>query len=41
MAKIVFNKLLGWMVVRGPSHFPLAGPFATRAEAVAWLERRR
>jgi len=42
MIKIVHNKLLGgWYVVRGPHHFPLAGPFATRAEAKAWLERKR
>jgi len=27
MIKIVHNKLLGgWYVVRGPHHFPLAGP---------------
>lgn len=38
--KIVHNRLLnGWFVVRGPHHFPLAGPFNTRAEAKAWLNR--
>lgn len=37
MIKVVFNRLLrGWYVVRGAHHFPLAGPFATRAEAIAW-----
>jgi hypothetical protein len=42
MTRIVFNRLLaGWFVVRGPHHFPLAGPFGTKAEARAWLERRR
>ena len=40
--KIVFNRLLGgWYVVRGPHHFPLAGRFATKAEAKAWLNRRK
>lgn len=42
MIKIVHNRLLGgWYVVRGAHHFPLAGRFATRAEAAAWLARRR
>jgi hypothetical protein len=42
MIKIVYNKLLcGWFVVRGPHHAPLAGPFATKAEAKAWLNRPR
>lgn len=42
MPKVVFNRLLGgWYVVRGPSHFPLAGRFATKAEAQAWLHRKR
>lgn len=37
MSKVVFNKLLGgWFVVRGAHHFPLAGPFASKAEAKAW-----
>jgi len=40
MIRIVYNKLLrGWFVVRGPHHFPLAGPFATKEEARAWLSR--
>ena len=38
MIKIVYNKLLGaWYVVRGPHHFPLAGPFATKDDAEARL----
>jgi hypothetical protein len=42
MIKIVFNRLLnGWFVVRGAHHFPLAGPFDTRAAAKAWLLRKR
>jgi hypothetical protein len=42
MIKIVHNRLLaGWFVVRGPHHFPLAGAFATRAEAQLWLHRKR
>lgn len=42
MIKIVYNKLLrGWFVVRGKHHFPLAGPFASRAEAKAWFNRKR
>lgn len=41
MTKIVFNKLLrGWFVVRGPHHTPLSGPFATKADAQAWLKRK-
>jgi hypothetical protein len=37
MAKIVQNRLLGgWFVVTGPHHFPLAGPFPSKAEAKAW-----
>ena len=40
--KIVHNKLLGgWYVVTGPHHFPLAGKFATKAEAQAYLERKK
>ena len=39
--RIVYNKLLrGWYVVRGPHQFPLSGPFASKAEAQAWLSRR-
>lgn len=42
MTKIVFNRLLGgWFVVRGPYHFPLAGKFATKADAKAWLNRKK
>ena len=38
--RIVFNKLLGgWYVVRGPHRAPLSGRFATKAEALAWLNR--
>ena len=40
--RIVFNTLLGgWYVVQGQHHFPLSGRFATKAEAVAWLNRRK
>lgn len=40
--KIVHVPLLGgWYVVRGPHHFPLAGKFATKADAKAWLNRRK
>jgi hypothetical protein len=39
--KIVHNRLLGgWFVVRGPHHTPLTGKFATKADAVAWLNRK-
>jgi hypothetical protein len=40
--RIVYNKLLGgWYVVRGPHQFPLAGRFATKAAAQAWLNRKK
>jgi hypothetical protein len=39
--KIVHMKILGgWFLVRGPRWTPLAGPFATKAEVKAWLERK-
>lgn len=42
MNKIVFNRLLrGWFVVRGAHQWPLGGPFATKADALAWLDRKR
>lgn len=42
MVRIVHNKLLGgWFVVRGPHQTPLSGKFETKAEAKAWLERRK
>jgi hypothetical protein len=42
MIRIVYNKLLGaWYVVRGPHQTPLSGAFATKAEAQAWLDRKR
>lgn len=42
MVRIVYNKLLrGWFVVRGPHHTPLTGRFDTKAEAEAWLNRKR
>lgn len=42
MTKIVYNKLLGaWYVVRGPHHTPISGPFASKAEAKAWLDARK
>jgi hypothetical protein len=40
--KIVFNRLLGgWFVVRGPHQTPLTGRFGSKAEAVAWINRRK
>lgn len=41
MTRVVRNKLLWnkWYVVRGAHQTPLAGPFDTRAEAVAWRTR--
>lgn len=40
--RIVSNKLLGgWYIVTGPYDVPLSGRFATRAEAKAYLERKR
>lgn len=40
--RIVNNKLLGgWFVVRGPHQTPLTGRFDTKAEAQAWLDRRK
>lgn len=40
--RIVYNKLLGgWYVVRGPHQTPLSGRFATKAEAEAYLARRK
>jgi hypothetical protein len=42
MIRIVHMKILGgWFVVRGPHWAPLAGPFATRGEAKAWLGRKK
>jgi hypothetical protein len=42
MIKIVHMKILGgWFVVRGAHWAPLAGPFATRAEAKTWLDRKK
>jgi len=39
--RIVFNKLLGgWYVVRGPHQAPLTGRFDSKADAVAWLNRK-
>jgi hypothetical protein len=40
--RIVHNKLLGgWYVVRGPHHAPLAGRFPSKAQARAWLNRKK
>ena len=40
--KVVHNKLLGgWFVVRGPHQAPLGGRFDSKADAVAWLNRRK
>lgn len=42
MIKIVFNKILaGWYVVRGAHQSPLSGKFNSKAEAEAWLQRRK
>lgn len=42
MIKIVNVKLLGgWFVVRGAHWSPLAGPFASKVDAKAWLDRPR
>lgn len=42
MVKVVFNRLLnGWFVVRGPHQTPLSGKFATRADALASINRRK
>jgi hypothetical protein len=42
MIRIVFNRLLnGWFVVRGPHQTPLAGRFASKAEAKAYLLRKK
>lgn len=41
-ARIVYNKLLGgWYVVVGPHQTPLAGRFDSKAEAQAWLGRKK
>lgn len=40
--RVVFNRLLGgWFVVRGPHQTPLSGRFASKAEALAYLNRKR
>jgi hypothetical protein len=40
--RVIHNKLLGgWYVVRGPHQTPLNGRFDSRAEAEAWLARRK
>lgn len=40
--KIVHNKLLGgWFIVTGPHQTPIGGRYDTKAEAVAWLNRRK
>jgi hypothetical protein len=40
--RIVFVRLLGgWFVVRGPHQTPLAGRFDTKAEAQAYLAKKR
>ena len=42
MIKIVYNKLLqGWYIVRGKHHWPIGGPFNSRAEALAHLNKRK
>lgn len=39
--RIVHNRLLGgWFVVRGPHQTPLTGRFDSKADAVAWLNRK-
>ena len=40
--KIIHSKLLGaWFVVTGPHWTPISGRFDTRAEAKAWLNRKK
>lgn len=40
--RVVYNRLLGaWYVVTGPHAWPLTGPFATKAAALAWIDRRK
>jgi len=40
MIKIKYISLLGgWFVVRGAHWAPLAGPFNSKAEALAWKNR--
>ena len=42
MIRIVYIKLLnGWYVVRGKHWTPISGRFASKAEALAWLNRKR
>lgn len=39
--RIIHNKLLGgWYVVRGPHQTPISGRFDTKADALAWLNRK-
>lgn len=42
MPKVVYNRILGgWYVVRGPHQTPLSGRFDSKAEALAYLNRRK
>jgi len=41
MPRVVYNRLLGgWYVVRGAAQTPMSGKFATKADALAYLNRR-
>ena len=41
MARIAYIRMLrSWYVVRGPHMTPISGRFDTKAEALAWLNRR-
>jgi hypothetical protein len=40
MVRIIYNRILGaWYVVRGPQQTPISGAFATKADALASLNR--
>ena len=40
--KIIYSKILGgWFIVRGPHQTPCGGRFDSKADAMAYLARRR
>lgn len=40
--RIVYNRILGgWFVVRGAHQTPLGGRHDSKADAQAWLDRRK
>ena len=42
MTRIVYNRILkGWYVVRGLHDTPISTRFDSRADAQAWLDKRR